>query len=98
MAKKIKVITKTFTKDYLRDELDLPYNAEEDKVIDNSRWSINHEIIFKDTDGKMYSTYYSVGATESQDESPWEYEDEIECTEVELREITVKKWLPIEVK
>ena len=41
-------------------------------------------------------TEYSVGATECQCESPWEYAaDEIECTEVELKEVTIKKWVPI---
>lgn len=29
-------------------------------------------------------------------EKPWEYEDKIECIEVELREVKVKKWMPIE--
>lgn len=30
-----------------------------------------------------------------QDERPWEYEDEVECEEVELREVKVKKWMPV---
>lgn len=62
----------------------LPDEAEviEDIVVDNSRWSINHSVIFK-IDGKFYESYYSVGATEYQDESPYEHEgDEIECDEV----------------
>lgn len=54
-----------------------------------------HEIVFKDN-GKFYSTTYSVGATEMQDESPWEYEREVECIEVELREVKVEKWMPVE--
>lgn len=41
------VATVKFTKDFLMDELDLPYSAIEDKVLDNSRWSIFHEIIFE---------------------------------------------------
>lgn len=89
MAKKV------FSKDYLKEELDLPYShIVEDKVVDNTRWSIIHEIVFEDN-GKFYQTEYSVGATEMQSEEPWEYEDEVECTEVELREVTVKKWMPI---
>lgn len=43
-----------------------------DRIIDNRRWSIDHEIIVK-KDGRFYRDIYSVGATESQDESPWEY-------------------------
>lgn len=87
-----------FSKDYLKDELDLPYeNTIVNNIIDTGRWSIYHEIVFADK-GKFYMTTYSEGATECQDERPWEYEDEIECTEVELREVKVKKWVPVEDK
>lgn len=41
-------------------------------------------------------TTYSEGATEYQDERPWEYEDEVKCTEVELKEAKVKKWMPVD--
>ncbi len=82
-------------KDYLKNELDLPYNAIKNNIVDTSRWSIHHEIIFS-YDGKFYRTYYSEGATEIQDESPWEYENEIECVEVELKEVKVKKWVEVE--
>jgi len=88
---------KIFSKDYLRNELDLPYSAIKNDIIDNSRWSIYHEIIFKDGD-KFYRTSYSVGATECQDESPWEYDDEIECTEVELKQVMVTKWVDKEIE
>lgn len=86
---------KIFSKDYLKDELDLPYSAILDKIIDTSRWSIIHEIVFEDN-GKFYSTTYSEGATEMQDERPWEYDERVECTEVELKEVKVKKWVPVE--
>ena len=90
------VRTKVFSKDYLMDELDLPYeNTIVDRIVDTTRWSIIHEIVFEDN-GKFYMTTYSEGATEIQDERPWEYDDEIECTEVELKEIKVKKWIPVE--
>lgn len=89
MAKKI------FKRDYLVNELDLPYNAIEEELIDNSRWSLDYRIVFEDN-GKFYETYYSVGATECQEERPWEYEDEVECTEVEKREILVKKWVAVD--
>ena len=58
------------------------------EMIDNSRWSIHYNLIFK-KDDKYYQTTYSRGATESQDEGPWEYEDEVECVEVEPYEKTV---------
>lgn len=86
--------TVKFTKDFLMGELDLPYSAIKDKVWDNSRWSIFHEIIFEH-EGKFYQTSYSVGATECQDEGPWEYEDEVECTEVEKRQVMREEWIPV---
>ena len=88
---------KVFNKEYLTKELGLPYDCKliEDNIIDTTRWSIVHEIVFEDY-GKFYMTTYSEGATECQDERPWEYDDEIECTEVELKEVKVKKWIPVE--
>lgn len=80
----------------MKDELGLPYgNAIVDNIVDTTRWSIIHEIVFEDN-GKFYSATYSEGATECQDERPWEYESEVECEEVELREVVVKKWMPVD--
>jgi hypothetical protein len=60
-----------------------------DEIIDNSRWSIIHERIFRH-EGKLYQTRYSVGATEQQDEAPYEYDDDIiECPEVREVQKTV---------
>lgn len=88
-------MVKEFTKDYLVYDLDLPYAAVEDKIIDSGRWSIHHKIVFKDTDGKFYQTTYSVGATECQDEHPWEYESMVKCTEVEKKQVMVEQWVPV---
>lgn len=85
-------MTRTFTKEYLKNELDLPYSAIKDTIVDTSRWSVQHEIIFE-FQGKFYRTYYSVGATEMQDERPWEYDDTVECTEVEIKQVLVSKWV-----
>lgn len=79
-------------KDFLINELDLPYNALTNEITDTSRWSIHHEIVFAH-DGKFYRTWYSEGATEQQCESPWEYQENVECYEVELKEVTIKKWV-----
>jgi hypothetical protein len=79
-------------KKFMKNELDLPYAAILDEITNTSRWSIHHRIIFA-YQGRFYETYYSVGATEMQDEMPWEYDDEVECFEVELKEIKVKKWV-----
>lgn len=88
------MITKMFSKDYLKYELDLPCNSIVDRIVDTTRWSVIHEIVFEDK-GKFYQTTYSVGATEMQYERPWEYVDEVKCIEVELREVKVKKWVPV---
>lgn len=71
------------------------YDAFEDfTVIQNeltgsSRWSKHFELIFKDNKtNKFYSSSYSRGATECQDERPYEHEgNEIECVEVVPKEV-----------
>jgi hypothetical protein len=73
------------------------YEIISDTVTDTSRWSVYHSLIFRYKD-KYYSCEYSVGATELQDESPWEYEKEVLCQEVHLVERTIKVWEPIVIK
>jgi len=64
----------------------------EDNIIDRSRWSVHYEMIFQVGD-KFYRSWYRIGATEMQDESPYEYdEDEIECPEVHKVEKVVEVW------
>lgn len=79
------------SKDYLTNELNLPDYAIKNIITGTSRWSTHHEIIFS-YDNKFWKTYYSIGATEYQEESPWEYQKEVECKEVRLVEKTVKVW------
>lgn len=89
---------RVFTRDFLTEELGLPYDGcyvIEDKLIDNDRWSIMHQLIFEH-EGKFYRTNYSVGATENQPEAPWDYEDEVECWEVEKRLVQVEQWVEVE--
>lgn len=64
----------------------------DDSITDTSRWSIHHSIIFRWTDGKTYRAYYSESATECQDESPWEYDDDVECEEVAEVPVTTTEW------
>lgn len=53
-----------------------------DEVYDTSRWSILKQLVFSKEE-KFYMVCYSVGATEYQDEGPFEWSpNEIECTEV----------------
>lgn len=77
---------KTFLLETILDDEELQVY---DKITENSRWTIGHELVFKHED-KFYITHYRVGATEYQDESPWEYDGpEIECEEVVPVEKTV---------
>lgn len=84
-----------FPKSFLIDALELPWSNSphfvEEKLVDSNRWSLVYELIFKD-EGKYYRCYYSVGATEIQDEGPWEYVSDVECEEVHHVDKVVKVW------
>lgn len=65
------------------------YEIISDEVVDTRRWSADHEIIIKRlSDGKFFADGYSVGLTEMQDESPYEYSDP-DFTEVFAVEKTI---------
>lgn len=70
----------------------------EDEIIDQSRWSIIHRLVFTEVGThNFYEVTYSHGATEYQDETPFEYEPNmIECHEVEPVEITKTVYQRIE--
>lgn len=90
-------LKRNFSKDFLVNELDLPYNDEiviKDEIVEHSRWSVLHDLIFKH-DGVLYQTNYTVGATEYQDESPWEFEDDVDCYVVEAKEVTAIKYVKV---
>ncbi len=70
------------------------WQEKDDRIIKHSRWSVIHEIVLQDPDGVCWQTTYSVGATESQDESPFKYDDEVTFTQVELREVTRLRYMP----
>ena len=62
----------------------------EDTIIDHGRWSVGHKIILqRKSDQKFFVGYYSVGATESQNEGPYEYDKFAEFSEVNPVEKTV---------
>lgn len=70
-----------FTKELLLEKL----NSDDqilNEITGTSRWSIQYRLVFRHED-KLYESHYQTGATENQDESPWEYDgSEIECSEV----------------
>ena len=63
------------------------------ELIDTTRWSHVHERVYWDLDAdKCWRTTYRTGATECQDETPYEYEKEVELEEVVPTEVTVVKY------
>lgn len=96
---------RTFTKQELKD-MDLPAPVGDgegckvlsDKIVDTSRWSVHHALIFRidgQSESQAWKVMYQRGATEYQEERPWENEDTITATLVELVEKTVKVWQPV---
>ena len=64
------------------------------EISGHSRWSINYRAVFE-FEGKYYKTTYSVGATEMQEEGPYDYAPEnIECPEVIKEEYTAIRYIP----
>lgn len=52
------------------------YKTISDEIVDKSRWSVHYEITVKRlSDGKFFRETYSRGATEYQEERPFEYDD-----------------------
>lgn len=71
-----------FDKQFLLEEV--IYNPPlHEEITHVSRWLIHFFAVFEH-EGKHWGVEYSRGATEMQDEQPFEYDDEeIECREVE---------------
>ena len=54
-----------------------------EEIVDTSRWSVHYRIIVRrKSDDKFFESYFSCGATEMQDEQPYEYDDEAIFDEV----------------
>jgi len=70
--------------------------ASSPEIYDTSRWSNLFSGVFKHlpTD-KYYEFCWSQGATECQDEQPFEYEKEVEPILVEKQIVQVEKWVAI---
>lgn len=65
----------------------------EDGIDETSRWSEQHGVIVKRlSDGKFFSSYYSQGLTEQQDERPWD-DEAPDFTEVFPKKITVTTYI-----
>ena len=90
-----------FKREYLKD-MGLPYgiSPEDGKIlsrtiVDTGRWSIHYDLMFRLADmpeDQAWVVSYSRGATEHQDESPWEYDEEVEATLVRKVEKVMTVW------
>jgi len=68
-------------------------------TVDHTRWSVVYEAVFLHRpSGKHYFFVWAVGATESQDQRPYEDEDEVELTEAVQKEITRVEWVRAEAE
>jgi hypothetical protein len=96
MAKTKKLFSKEALQDLVGGQSDTLVEVQ-NALADTSRWSVHYDLVFREiATGKLYETSYSCGATESQDESPFEYEgDEIACVEVKAVEKTVTVYEPV---
>ena len=86
-------LTKEEAREAIWDELE-GFEEVSDTLVDTTRWSEIHDIVIKRlSDGKFFMDSYSVGATEMQDESPYEYTEPnfVECKPVEKTVITYEK-------
>lgn len=97
-------MTKEVTKEYLVNELGLPYEGYgveiiSDRVIDTSnRWSELRELIFREPNQKenqAWSVTYSKGKTELQYERPWEFDNKVVLTLVEKKEVLKTEWVAV---
>lgn len=69
------ILTKEEAQEILFDDHE-DFEIIEDVIENTSRWSENHRIVVKRvSDGKFFEDFYSCGATEIQDESPYEYSE-----------------------
>jgi hypothetical protein len=97
------VVTKTVSKEILRDEWDLPFGGTEeievvlDEMRHANRWSNTFELVIHDKrDDTYWSMTYNLG-TGDEGECPWEYEREVELTQVVPRPVTTYKYVSVEV-
>ena len=83
------IVTKEEARDIVCGDHD-DYDVISNKIINLSRWNVRREVIIKRlSDGKFFKENYSEGATEHQDEIPFEY-SEPEFTEVFLTTKTIQ--------
>jgi len=67
-----------------------------ERMLHKSRWSVYCEGVFKHTDGKHYMFHFNKPYSDYQEDQELFNDDEVECYEVELKDVTEKKWCLVE--
>lgn len=80
---------------YNPDQEDLGLDVVCNRQVETQRWVSVHELVVQDADGRFWRAFYNQGLTESQDEGPFEYDDEVEFTEVEQFPVTTFEYREI---
>lgn len=66
------------------------FEVVEDVLYDTSRWSTHHRLTIKrKSDGKFFQSTYRRGATEMQDERPFEYSEPVFKEVFRVEKITI---------
>lgn len=60
----------------------LNLTVESNEPVAEKRWTMVHSLVVKDADGKYWATTYERGLTENQDIDPFEYQSEVEFSQV----------------
>jgi hypothetical protein len=70
-------LTEQEARDIVRED-NPDFETVSDDISDTSRWAIHYDIVVKRlSDSKFFRSSYSVGATESQEQSPYEYDEPV---------------------
>lgn len=102
-SQSINFVTRQFPKEDLRDLLDCSTNEAmdgyvkiADHYLDQGRWSVYRELIFK-YEGKYYVAPYSHGSTEQQEEYPFDdsLNGQVVCYEAEQIPVTKFKYVRV---
>jgi hypothetical protein len=74
------------------------YVIVQNEIVDHTRWGIVFDLVFMTKDDERYwYKSYQVGATECQDEGPFDDEgDTVECQEVAPYEVSIIKYRVVE--
>ena len=71
----------TLTADEAEDVIYNSANIVRDRITEHKRWCVVHELIFKRND-KLYRLIYKIGATEREEQHPFDEAETIKCKEV----------------